>query len=368
MDDDEERQLLADNVLEEAAGRAAALATDAACSRVLEALLPLASTPRLAAFVSACVSGEALATVCTAGPFGSHVLEKGLAALGGRAEVAGGEEWEALEAALAGATAAIAGALYDVVTSKYGSFVARRLLCVLAGRDVAPPPPRKGAAAAGLLPALPGEAEAAAAARPRPGGGALAQKLGTTDGGGGDGQAASAAAEPPHHPALLRQLAEVVLGDDWSGPEMAALQVGGVGRGGGGAGWGGGRRGGWGPCSVGDHPPPSPSSAAGRPSRLALPAGAAARLRRRRPRPAAAALPAGGAGRAGAGRGTGAGRGGRMGAGAGGCTRLLTRLGHSGRSGLGWAGLGAGLAGSSLPTRPTPPLLARCWEWAARRG
>ena len=48
--------------------------------------------------------------------------------------------------ALNAVTDAAAASLYEMATSKYGSFVARRLLCVLAGRDVAPPPgePRSG--------------------------------------------------------------------------------------------------------------------------------------------------------------------------------------------------------------------------------
>ena len=45
--------------------------------------------------------------------------------------------------ALTAVTEAAAGALYELATSQYGSFVARRLLCVLSGRDVAPAAPGK---------------------------------------------------------------------------------------------------------------------------------------------------------------------------------------------------------------------------------
>ncbi len=100
------------------------------------------------------------------------------------------------------------------------SFVARRLLCVLAGRDVAPPPGKKPAAQ--LEPAA--EAgQAAALSGPR-GGGALAAKLGSSSSGqGGDGS--SGASQGVDYPALLEKLATTVLGDDWSGEEMQRLST-----------------------------------------------------------------------------------------------------------------------------------------------
>lgn len=62
LDDDEERQLLADNALGEADS---GVATDAACSRVVEALLPHASTAVLATFAKSVVEGENLGAMCT---------------------------------------------------------------------------------------------------------------------------------------------------------------------------------------------------------------------------------------------------------------------------------------------------------------
>lgn len=62
LDDDEERQLLADNALEEAH---AGVAIDAECSRVVEALLPHVSTPNLCKFTKSCVEGETLGMMCT---------------------------------------------------------------------------------------------------------------------------------------------------------------------------------------------------------------------------------------------------------------------------------------------------------------
>eukprot|EP00887_Chlorella_sp_A99_P004080 scaffold23.g4080.t1 len=204
LDSDEERGLLADNVLEEAAGRAAALATDAACSRVLESLLPLASTERLCGFVAACVETMSFFPFTRSSPFGSHVLEKALGQVAARVAGAGAEEYEALERCLSGATGAIADSLYDVVTSKYGSFVARRLLCILAGRDVAPPPGRRAGGSDGGEDAGAGAhegGEAPARGRPRPGGGALAAKLGT----GAAEEEGGAAAWQPDYPELLQQ-------------------------------------------------------------------------------------------------------------------------------------------------------------------
>ncbi len=65
LEDDEEKQLVADNALGEAAGTEARVASDAACSRVLEALLPHASIPALATFMGALCEGENLGATCT---------------------------------------------------------------------------------------------------------------------------------------------------------------------------------------------------------------------------------------------------------------------------------------------------------------
>lgn len=97
--------------------------------------------------------------------------------------------------------------------------MARRLLCVLAGRDVAPPPGKKPAAAAAgedgvAAPAAAAGGQGLATAAPRSGG-ALAAKLRS----GGDGGLTGGA----DYPALLDRLATVVLGDDWSGESMQQL-------------------------------------------------------------------------------------------------------------------------------------------------
>lgn len=60
LEDKEEQSLLVANALEEASGQECAVATDAACSRVLEALLPSAEPQQLAKFFQAVLKGEGL--------------------------------------------------------------------------------------------------------------------------------------------------------------------------------------------------------------------------------------------------------------------------------------------------------------------
>lgn len=60
LDDKEEQSLLVANALEEASGQECAVATDAACSRVLEALLPSAEPQQLAKFFQAVLTGDGL--------------------------------------------------------------------------------------------------------------------------------------------------------------------------------------------------------------------------------------------------------------------------------------------------------------------
>ena len=125
-----------------------------------------------------------------------------------------------------------------MATSKYGSFVARRLLCVLSGRDVAPSSGKKQAPAPD---AAGGGEQAQAQAQwqqgPR-GGGALAAKLGCGDAAGGmlagsaaassaataggragAGAGVSGAAATADWPELLDKVAGAVLSDDWGGGE-----------------------------------------------------------------------------------------------------------------------------------------------------
>ncbi len=60
LDDKEEQSLLVANALEEASGQECAVATDPACSRVLEALLPAAEPQQIAKFFQAVLKNEGL--------------------------------------------------------------------------------------------------------------------------------------------------------------------------------------------------------------------------------------------------------------------------------------------------------------------
>ena len=60
LDDKEEQSLLVANALEEASGQECAVATDPACSRVLEVLLPAAEPQQLAKFFQAVLKDEGL--------------------------------------------------------------------------------------------------------------------------------------------------------------------------------------------------------------------------------------------------------------------------------------------------------------------
>lgn len=149
---------------------------------------------------------------CRSGPFGSHVLEKALVAVAAGAAFADEAGYAVAAAALGAATDAAAANLYAMITSKYGSFVARRLLCVLCGRDVSAPPQKRQAAP-------PPDADGAAPAGPAGKQGAkLSGRVGGTDAG---------AAAPPSDapfPDLLSRLAAAALHDEWGGHEVASLQ------------------------------------------------------------------------------------------------------------------------------------------------
>jgi hypothetical protein len=65
LQEDEERQLLANNVISDMQGKETEIVPDAACSRVLEALLPYTSNDVLDLFVRGCIQGENLGQICT---------------------------------------------------------------------------------------------------------------------------------------------------------------------------------------------------------------------------------------------------------------------------------------------------------------
>jgi nucleolar protein 9 len=248
--------------------RALNAATDAQASRPLEAVLagaPAAAAARfLGAFASSEDGGGALWRLCSS-PAGSHVAERALLALdaGLKAEeeedkeaaVSGEAEAEAEAATTTPATAtahasaepvldalarAVGDALNDYVYDRYATHVARRLLCVAAGRDVLPPRKAPGAAGAAggggddLSPSSAGDPSAMPPLLPPPSApstaptiSGLAEKLrGDFAGAGGGTRALAAAQRPPcRFPALVRRLAGQLmsagLGED--GAQLLAM-------------------------------------------------------------------------------------------------------------------------------------------------
>lgn len=112
---------------------------------------------------------------------------------------------------MAGVTAAVAASLYDVVTRKYGSFVARRLLSVLAGRDVAPHAKKNGPRGDDV-----GGAKHVAGFRPRISTGLQARMEAA--------EVLSSVEAPPPFPQLLETLGNALLLDAWDGEDMKVLQ------------------------------------------------------------------------------------------------------------------------------------------------
>lgn len=214
LEEPAEKRLLADNAFAEMGERALEVAADPVCSRVVEAMAKAASARSLARFLDAACPEERIAFVCTGGPFVSRVVEAVLAEAFARSagaeedappEEEGAEEEEeedddedpARAAAVArGAVTrfagAVAGALFDVITTRHGSFLARKLLTLATGRDLS--------------------------------GGGLKGAGGKKGGGGGGGfhQAASAWGAAPRED-VVDAVLESACSEDWV-PELPALR------------------------------------------------------------------------------------------------------------------------------------------------
>lgn len=165
------------------------------------------------------------------GPFASRVVEAALAQVFERSQDWGSSEGVEAGEALQRFCSALCESLFDVVTSKHGSFIARRFLTLAAGRDVSRPPAQRGA----------GGGEAGSA----DGEGRTSEGDGTQDAGDKDGMAAGpaprvsrvggltsklsvqraglAGGEVPL-PDALRQVAETVLSEEWV-EDMANLRA-----------------------------------------------------------------------------------------------------------------------------------------------
>ncbi|KAL6776046.1 PUF4 [Auxenochlorella protothecoides x Auxenochlorella symbiontica] len=223
LEDGEEQRLLADNAFEQAGTQLIEATGDGVVSRVLEKLMPHASTQALIDMLTALTSGENLAAVCTGAPFPSHVAEKILILLQSRARA--GEAPEQIEQALYSTTESVCGDLQAVITTRHGSFLSRRLLSVLVGRDVtsgpsakaAPGPSVAGGGSDAAAPEVEEEKGEEAAPKRRKTVGGLASKLER----GSDTSAAASAGEVDH-PEALQGLLASLLTDDFA-VEAAAL-------------------------------------------------------------------------------------------------------------------------------------------------
>lgn len=137
-DTGEERVLLVGNVLDELAGKEVLVAGDQVTSRHLETLLTAASPMQLQQLlrsIHACEGIQALA----ASPFGSHVLEKILMGLEKGLRLLSPEEKETCQSLLMSIQEGVCAQLQAYTTDRFATHVARRLLCIAAGRDVLPP-------------------------------------------------------------------------------------------------------------------------------------------------------------------------------------------------------------------------------------
>ncbi|MEW5306821.1 MAG: hypothetical protein WDW36_009259 [Sanguina aurantia] len=135
--DDEEKQLLVGNVLEEIAGKELGIASDSACSRHVELLLGSAQPQQLIQFLTSIVEQDGFVLLAS-GPFGSHVLEKALVRLEGQLDGMAEAEYDSFAALIKTLCEALMGQLYPFITDKFATHVARRLLCLAAGRNVLP--------------------------------------------------------------------------------------------------------------------------------------------------------------------------------------------------------------------------------------
>ncbi|GIL74790.1 hypothetical protein Vretimale_2348 [Volvox reticuliferus] len=140
--DDEERALLVGNVLEEILGKEVKVAGDPVCSRHVETLMAAASAEHLLKFLTS-VSDVNGFFLLVSSPFGSHVVEKLLIRLESQLDVLTQEEYDEFHQVMKLLTDSICPHLYDYVTDRFATHVARRLLCLLAGRNVLPPPSKQ---------------------------------------------------------------------------------------------------------------------------------------------------------------------------------------------------------------------------------
>ncbi|BDA51149.1 Nucleolar protein 9 [Coccomyxa sp. Obi] len=204
LDDPEEQALLVGNVLEDLSGKGVKVSSDPTCSRILESLIPSISEEHMQPLLAALAKEEDFCLLSSS-PFGFRVAERLLERLGKLLDSAHDQDSaDRLYEVLQSLTDIVVAHLWEFATDQNASHVARRLLCVIAGRDVTPAQ-RSGAAAADGA-AKQGAGQLAG----------LAAKMGV----GGERERHRRMA---HHPELLTQIAEDLLSDKWSGGRLEEL-------------------------------------------------------------------------------------------------------------------------------------------------
>ncbi|GAX84255.1 hypothetical protein CEUSTIGMA_g11678.t1 [Chlamydomonas eustigma] len=225
LTDGEEKELLVGNVMEELKEKEVQVAGDQVCSRHVETLLTAASPQQLIHFLSSMSEVNALQQLSSS-PFGSHVVEKMLIALDKSWEGLPPDQQEQTNKLLDSIQQTICSQLYEYITDRYATHVARRLLCVAAGRNVLPPSKaqREGLTAAAA------KSKVLSGLAARVGGGMsggssvktskqLAASLAITSLVGDDGQLS----EEPRFPQMLLAASKVLSREDMQGSRITDI-------------------------------------------------------------------------------------------------------------------------------------------------
>ncbi|KAK9844418.1 hypothetical protein WJX74_002205 [Apatococcus lobatus] len=217
LEDEEEQQNLIQRAFEEAAGQELKIVTDPTASRVFEALLYRSPPAELLKFQQALLDPE-IFLKAVSNPFGSHTLEHIMQAWE-QAWDGGMLDPETIQQAIQELAERIVESLDAIMTDKYGSHVARRLLCVLCGRNVSLSGPSSGAATDGSK-----FLQASSQPLGRLQGG-LAAKVGSAPGSRGTQAGAVAGEEAPaRFPELLQGVLKGAMqGSDASRPSLTSF-------------------------------------------------------------------------------------------------------------------------------------------------
>lgn len=129
----EAREALLTNAMEETQGKQLQTACDHRCSKPLEQLLQHASGKQLIEFLRGFGNSDKIVTLFT-NPFGSHVAEALLQTLGEQLEYLDEAEWQQTKKLVTDAAQVLAEDVVKVAKSKYGSHALRTWVRLLSGQ------------------------------------------------------------------------------------------------------------------------------------------------------------------------------------------------------------------------------------------